>query len=33
MRIANVIISKFSSLQTPMFKILFEMLGFSEYEH
>ena len=33
MRIANIIISKFSLLQKPMFKILFEMLGFLEYEH
>ena len=33
MRIANIIIYKFSLLQKPMFKILFEMLGFLEYEH
>ena len=33
MRIANIIISKFSLLQKPMFKILFEMPEFSDYEH
>ena len=30
MRIADIIISKFSLLQKAMFKILFEMLGFSD---
>ena len=32
MRIANFI-SKFSLLQKLMFKILFEMAGFSDYNH